>query len=328
MSEADSWIDGLAEGVVLIEGDRVVRINESAARLLGTDRAWAQGKRTIAVLRDHRLERALRFEETVEVRLAGRLVEAAPLPGGLALRDVTEARRAREEADALLATLSHELRTPMTTVRSTLEALEVGELEPQQRRRLLERAIEEADRVVRLLADLTTEVAPPRERSVRLTELLARAQQILATTLGEREVRLSDEVGEVVVWADPDKVLQVLLNLIENAALHGPAGGRVEVVADERPPWVRLAVRDGGEPLGEGSQVLAALLSPRRTPASREHGLGLYVVRSIAEGWGGEAWWREWREGERCGNEFGVLVPGSRDAARQRAEGARQREAE
>ncbi|HEX7002725.1 MAG TPA: ATP-binding protein [Trueperaceae bacterium] len=314
MATPADWIDGLAEGVVLFEGDRVVRINSAAGTMLDADPAWAAGKRLITVLRDHRLERVCLHGDRVEVRLAGRVVEAVPIPGGMALRDLSEARRAREEAEALLATLSHELRTPMTTVRSTLEALEIDDLDPGEKARLLERAVHEADRVVRLLGDLTTEVSPPRERRLPLAEVLARAQQILAPMLEERGVRLEDATGRQIVWADPDKVLQVILNLIENASIHGPEGGGVVVQAEPDNGWVKLMVRDQGEPLPLDSTALTALQQPVRGPRSRENGVGLYVVRSIAEGWGGHAWWRD---ADGHGNEFGVLLPGSREAARQ-----------
>lgn len=316
MTPADSWIDGLAEGVVLVAGERVVRINTAAGRILGAEPEWAKGKRLITVVRDHRLERVWSHGEVAEVTLAERVIEATPLPGGLSLRDATEARRAREDATSLLAVLSHELRTPMTTVRATLDALDFDDLTPAERSRLLERAIGEADRVVRLLGDLTVDVAPPRERSVALSSVVSRAAPILAQTLEERGVRLRQEPGATVVWADPDKLLQVLLNLIENAALHGPADAEVEVGARPSGSWVELFVRDQGEALTDAPPALTGSLERHPDSKSREHGLGLHVVRSIAEGWGGKAWWRARPHGNREGNEFGVLIPGSRDAAR------------
>lgn len=339
MSDPDAWLDGLAEGVVRIEGGRVVRLNRAAGEILGADAERARGLPVIAVLRDHRLERAWLEGGRCELTLRGRRVEAERIDGGLTLRDVTEARTAQEHARELLTVLSHELRTPVTTIRSTLEALGYDDLPAETRARLLARAGNEADRLTRLLSDLTVDVAPPRERSVLLAPLVERACAVLAPVLEARRVEVRRELPRLAVWADPDKVLQVLLNLIENAAIHGPDDAGVDVVAevapeasdgarDGAPPgaadgWVTIRVRDRGEPLPPARlEALFALRARGPSPKARGSGLGLFVVRSIAERWGGEAWGRPWREsgpdGKVAGNEFGVRVPARRDGVAER----------
>ncbi len=312
---AERWWDRLAEGVVLVEGGRVAGLNAAAAKLLGTDPERAVGLPAIAVLRDHRLERLLDRGGREELTLRTRRVEAEAIEGGLALRDVSEARRAQESARELLAVLSHELRTPVTTIRSTLEALGYDDLDEGYRARLLGRAADEAERLVRLLDDLTVDVAPPRERSVALRPLLERAQGLLAERFAEHRVRLRVDVPELAVWADPDKVLQVLLNLLENAAVHGPDDATVELSAQAGDDGVVLRVRDRGEPLP--AELRASLFEPHSrgpTPRARGAGLGLYIVRSIAERAGGRAWADSWRDGTGRvqGNEFGVLLPARR----------------
>jgi signal transduction histidine kinase len=314
----ERWWDRLTEGVVLVEDGRVVALNAAAATLLGTDRERATGLPAIAVLRDHRLERLLDQGGREELTLRTRRVEVEAIDGGLALRDVSEARRAQESARELLAVLSHELRTPVTTIRSTLEALGYDDLDERYRARLLERAAGEAERLVRLLDDLTVDVAPPRERSVALRPLLERARGLLAERFADHRVRLRVEVPDLTVWADPDKVLQVLLNLLENAAVHGPDDATVELSAEVADDGVVLRVRDRGEPLPPG--LSASLFEPHaRGPSARARGagLGLFIVRSIAERAGGRAWARPWRDvaGRPLGNEFGVLLPAPRTQA-------------
>jgi signal transduction histidine kinase len=264
------------------------------------------------------LERIAQHGGRAELTLRGRRVEVVAIEGGLALRDVSEARRAQENARELLAVLSHELRTPVTTIRSTLEALGYDELDEAYRARLLERAGAEAERLVRLLDDLTVDVRPPRERSVALGPLLERARSLLAERFAEHRVRLAATVPDLAVWADPDKVLQVLLNLLENAAVHGPDDATIELSAEAGDDGVVLRVRDRGDPLPP--ELIASLFEPHaRGPASsrvRGTGLGLYIVRSIAERAGGRAWARAWSDGDRRvqGNEFGVLLPARRGA--------------
>lgn len=322
---AEAWWDGLQEGVVLIDEGRVVRINRAAAVLLGTDALRAVGLPAIAVLRDHRLERVATSGGRGEVSLRGRRVEAEALPGGIALRDVTDTRRAQENARELLAVLSHELRTPVTTIRSTLDALGYDELDAEFRGRLLARAVAEAERLIRLLDDLTVDVAPPRERSVALPPLVERARGLLAERFDAHGIRLRADVPELAVWADPDKVLQVFLNLLENAAVHGPDDAVVDLLAepDETTGGVTIRVRDRGAPIEPS--VRAVLFEPHaRGPSSRARGtgLGLYIVRSIAERAGGRAWAEPWRDadGALAGNEFGVALPGRRAPASPRAE--------
>ncbi|MEX2534380.1 MAG: ATP-binding protein [Trueperaceae bacterium] len=320
MAPADAWMDGLAEGVVLVSDGVVTRINAAAGRILGADPPWAAGKRLISVVRDHRLEGVWLHGREVELNVRGTLVQAAPIVGGIALRDVSEAREAREDARRLLAVLSHELRTPMTTVRSTLDALHYDDLPVGERARLLERAVQEADRVVRLLDDLTIDVTPPRERSVSLAAMAERACAILAPTLEAHGLTVRRALGSVMAWADADKVLQVLLNLIENATVHGPCDSRIDITATVRADWALVTVRDDGSPLPPA--MFAKLFQPFAYGSESKGmglGLGLYVVRSIAERWGGRAWGRVWRQeggsGVGEGNEFGVLVPLNRGAS-------------
>lgn len=325
----DDWFDDLAEGVVLIESGRVRLINAAAAELLDFRRELAVGEPLFAVVRDHRIERVWQERKAEELKIRGRRVEVVPLRGGLALRDVEERRKAIDDARELLAVLSHELRTPMTTVRATLEALEYDELPPARRASLLARALAESDRVVRLLDDLTVQVAPPRERSVALRDAAERVVGLLEDTLAARNVRVSVDVEDLLVWVDPDKLVQVLLNLLENAAVHGPADSEAVLAAAADSAvgsWARITVTDEGEPIPE--ERVEALFAPHSRGAAaggkgsggKGTGLGLYIVRTIVEAWRGRAWGRPLvgPGGEGSGNEFGVLVPlgrGTRELA-------------
>lgn len=301
------WLDQIAEGVVLVSEGRVSLVNRAAATLLQVDPENALGKPLIAVARDHRIERAYLEDETVELEARGHRLLVTPIEGGLSLRDVTALRAREDEARDLLAVLSHELRTPVTTIQSTLEAL-AGDLPEAQRTRFLARALQEGERLIRLLGDLTTEVSPPRARTVWIHDAIDRAESLLAVIAAERQVEIRRSGPRLAVWMDPDKLLQVLLNLIENAIVHGPSGSEIVVESrmSEARTGVVVAVRDRGEPLD--APALEHLFMLRRrgsAPASAGAGLGLYIVRSIAERSGGRAWGRSWEHG----NEFAVILP-------------------
>ncbi len=297
--------DALGEGIIVVHEGRVLRLNAAAARFLEVEASQVVGLPLIGVLRDHRLEAVFLQRQEAEIETRGRVLWATASGPCLILHDLTETRQAQENARELLAVLSHELRTPATTIRSTLEALRYP-LEDAQRERFLGRAEAETERLVRLLNDLTVDVRPPRLRSLALRDVLARALAIVQDTFFDHKVRLECDVPPLTVLADEDKLLQVFINLLENAAIHGPNEKTIRLQAKVDGGWVRVAVRDEGEPLP--TEAVERLFEPHargRGVKAKGTGLGLYIVRSIAQRWGGEAWGRPLA----AGNEFGFSVP-------------------
>jgi len=303
-----SWFDALAEGVVLHDGRVVTSLNRGAAELLDVEAERALGRPLIGVLRDHRLEALTREPGSeLEVELRSRPVVARSVPGALLMRDVSDVRASQRDARELLAVLSHELRTPATAVVAVLDAL-AGDLPDDRRERFLARAREEAARLTRLLSDLTVDVRPPRLRTLELDPLAERAAALTQHVREGRGVTLGLEPTGLSVRADEDKLLQALVNLLENAAVHGPAGGSVALVAWPSGGMAAVEVRDEGQPLAEGDYD--RLFEPRAQggPKAKGTGLGLYIVRSVVASWGGQAWGGRRGDGRR-GNAFGFSVP-------------------
>jgi signal transduction histidine kinase len=214
----------------------------------------------------------------------------------------------REE---LVANVSHELRTPLTSTIGFLRTLERPDVEfaEEQRARFLSTARTEAERLAGLvdgLLDLTRlqrGIFPLNPRCVEVDALVAQATLGLSLPEG-REFR-ADVPAALLALADPDRLVQVLSNLLSNAAKHG--GGSVVVTGAQGNGEVRLEVSDDGP--GVPAERVADLFVPfaRWGGASDSTGLGLAISRGIVEAHGGSLEYRPAETGN--GHAFVVTLP-------------------
>jgi len=215
------------------------------------------------------------------------------------LQDITRLRRFDELKDDLVATVAHEFRTPLTSLRMAIHLLAeqtVGPLDEKQLD-LVAAAREECERLQGIVDDL---LDLARIRSGRLelhprevsTELLLQQARQAARDAGEQRqipIEIDIEPGAEVVMADPDRIDLALTNLLTNAVRHGPQGRPVVVRAARGDGGVRIEVRDEGPGIAPEYQ-------PRlfekfyRVPGSAPGGagLGLSIVRDVVEAHGGK----------------------------------------
>jgi two-component system, OmpR family, phosphate regulon sensor histidine kinase PhoR len=299
----DALLDSLSEAVVWLEDGVVRGLNRAAEELFVIPAERAVGRTPIEIVRNFRLEQVALSGGEIELELAGRILRARGVPGGLILEDVTQQKKRESELREVVAVLSHEFRTPVAAVKSLLEALA---LEPpqEQRQRFVELSLQEVERLVRLVEDLTVGFRPQAERTFPLLEAFERVERLTSEEFARRGVTLEADVSGKIVRCDPDKLVQVLLNLLENAARHGPNPGLVRVSSSLEHGYVRVTVRDQGQPLADYNGIFEA---HRRGAQSRGSGMGLYVVRSIVSAWGGRVAGQF--NAETRGNEFSFTVP-------------------
>lgn len=293
------------EGIIKIVDGKVVALNARAAQLLNISQQQTSTLPLITVVRNHKIEEVYLTGKSQEVSSQGKLLQVSPCDIGLSIIDISELRKVQDDTSELLAVLSHEFRTPVTAIRSTIEAL-YYDLPLEKKETILNRATTEVERLTRLLNDLTVDVKPPNLRRLSLKEHIARAEGLLNQKLRENNITFKSETEDFYVIADSDKLLQILLNLIENAIVHGPKDATITLKATVQNNVLHIVVEDEGEPLN--SATIEQLFEPHSRGSSNKAkgtGLGLYIVRNIAKTWDGEAW----GQALETGNCFGFSVP-------------------
>jgi signal transduction histidine kinase len=295
-------LDAFRDALIAFDaGLRVIELNRAAEKLFLVARDRAINRLLIEVVRDHRLERLALEAGELELDLSGKLLMVRGLPGMLIFEDVTAVKAREHGLREVMAILSHEFRTPVTAVKGLLEALQ---MDPpfETQKRFLELSLLEVERLVRLSEDLTVGFRPQAQRSFPLQDAVNRVLRLLEDERQKRQVDVLVDGAELVVHCDPDKLVQVLLNLLENALRHGPNPGEVRLQASLENQLVRVTVQDAGLELATYDHIFEA---HKRGPDSNGSGMGLYVVRSIVSAWQGETWGRF----AETGNEFGFTVP-------------------
>ncbi len=243
----------------------------------------------------------------VTVRFAGgRFDERAPRVGIPELDRLADAFNQMAESLAgverrrteLLGDLSHELRTPLTVLGGYLEGLSDASIAPEPF--LFERLGREVNRLRRLVADLgelsrvEAGSLPLECSAVKLHALVTEVVQKFGDQIPEDGPFLNNQIPETApaVWADPDRIVQVLNNLIGNAVRHTPPGHQITVYCTDREDRLQIAVRDTGS--GIAADHLPHVFErfwradPSRSRASGGSGIGLTIVKRIVELHGGE----------------------------------------
>jgi signal transduction histidine kinase len=234
--------------------------------------------------------------------------EAVPILNGegeatgmvLVLKDVTQLRQQEEIKRSVVRTVSHQLNTPLTSIRMAIHLLlaeKVGGLNEKQVELLLS-AREDSDRLHEILSGLL-DISRLESGRVRMEFQALAPSAVIADGIEpfrreaqDRGVSLLAEVAADLppVWVDTTRIGNVFGNLLSNALKHTSAGGRIHITAEANDAWVRFIVSDTGE--GIPKAFLTRIFEPFfRVPGQKEvslgAGLGLAIVKEIVEAHGG-----------------------------------------
>jgi len=309
--EMSALIDTMAEGVVALTDDaRVLRVNRAARALLGLPADIPVYAPVGTLVRQQELrelleESVVRPVQSQEIQVGDRVLLAASrrlaLGGAVTtFLDITETRRLEQVRRDFVANASHELKTPLTSIRGFAETLLEGEPPPNLKAQFLASIRDNTLRLQRLVEDLldlsrleSGGWSAARER-VSVGDVAHEAWRMFEEAAAAREVAFAVE-GDATVVADPQGLVQIFRNLMENALRHTDEGGHLHVTVS-RPAagLAEIAFSDDGE--GIPSRALPRIFERfYRADSSRARdiggtGLGLAIVRHLVGAMGGEVW--------------------------------------
>ncbi len=314
--EHDLW-DALPDGVLIADGTgTVLLVNATAQRMLGNQARPGADLATALTLQDQDAgdwftqvcpynglstrsgvpEQSWLLPDGTEVLVTTRLERAAR--GGpiervsLVLRSGRGRARLDRERSDLVATVAHELRSPLTGVKGFVTTLlsKWDRLNDDQKKLMLTTVANDAERLSRLITELLdvaridTGRLPLYPRPLDVVPILERVVDSVRTGTS-RTVTLTVPEGGARVFVDPDKFVQVMTNLVENAVRHGE--GTVTVTAELRSSSVRLTVDDQG--VGIPEALRARVFTKFWKHGTRGgSGLGMYIVNGLVRIHGGE----------------------------------------
>jgi two-component system phosphate regulon sensor histidine kinase PhoR len=316
-SQLSAVLNQMTDGVLIVDdAGRVQLLNPAAERLFQVPKKNALDRSVVEVLRYHQLVDLWRKAQKGERQST--MLEIGPqhlflqmvaiplkisLPGNtlLLIQDLTQLRRLETVRRDFISNVSHELRTPLASLKALAETLQEGALEdPPAARRFILRMETEIDNLTQLVNELLelsrieSGKVPLSFQRLQPCELLRPAYERMALQ-AERaglEFILDCQPELPQVFADPDRISQVLINLIHNAIKFTPPGGKIVVSAYKDVEQIVFFVRDTGVGIAKKdlSRIFERFYKADRARSGGGTGLGLSIARHMIESHGGYIW--------------------------------------
>ncbi|MDX2243119.1 MAG: ATP-binding protein [Leptolyngbyaceae cyanobacterium bins.302] len=201
-----------------------------------------------------------------------------------------------EERRAFLAKVSHELRTPVSNVQVTVEALENGAIEePELRDRFFQTVKHETKRLSGLIHDLLdlgrleAGVTQLDTQTISLKNLLSRAVGVMELRMQAKALEPQLKVTDVQFKSDPERLLQAILNLLDNAIKHSKPTSKIFILGYRNKRSVIIQIRDQGAGISQGDlpRIFEQFYTTSSSGKESGTGLGLAIAKRIVETLGG-----------------------------------------
>jgi two-component system phosphate regulon sensor histidine kinase PhoR len=315
-SKLSAVLDTMADGVVVADADGdVTLLNTAAERLLGLSGRDVVGGRLAGVVWDHELMKLVREATELDEQQDGEVVLAASrrtvnavatpiIQGGaegvlLTLHDLTRRRRIDTTRREFVSNVSHELRSPLASVKAMVETLQAGARDDAEKANdFLERINDEVDRMTALVTELL-ELSRLESGRVEMNVEPFNLEPIVLGVIDRLQmqadaggVELACDIppGLSSVLGEKAKVAQVLVNLVDNALRFTPDGGDVNIAAKKAGDVVEVTVADSGPgiPPEHLPHLFERFYKVDRSRREGGTGLGLAIVRHIVQAHGGK----------------------------------------
>lgn len=215
------------------------------------------------------------------------------------LRDISRRKRIDLAKSEVISAVAHELRSPLTSVKgftSTL-LLRWDRFDDDAKKRLLATINDDTDRVTRLIGELLDVSRleagrlPLMKRMVNISNIAARVVERMRSRAERHQIAYDFPTSFPEIYADSDKIEQVLTNLVENA-LKYTEGGRIEVLGTLEDSMVSIAVSDEGKGIATENrfQVFSKFFRDGAQAGNPGTGLGLFISKGLVEAHGGRIW--------------------------------------
>jgi two-component system phosphate regulon sensor histidine kinase PhoR len=334
----EAILNGMREGVMVLDARGRVQTMNRAMGAIVPSFSQGVGRRPLEIILSPELQSAcdkvlaggaeyvnrplnlqitLERERIYDVNIV-KLQDVQRLEGAiLVLYDISELKRLEKVRQDFVANVSHELRTPLTSIKGYAETLLSEEKDSTNgRKSFLEIILKNANHMVRIvddllqLARLESHNKPISIATVNASLVLRTAWDACAPFAESKRVRLVSHLPSAGAWveADADQILQVFINLMDNAVKYSPEGGEVTVGGQVRDGRMEFSVTDDGPGIPKADQLRIFerfyRVEKHRTIQSGSSGLGLAICRHIIKNHHGRIWVESPPVGKNNGASF------------------------
>ena len=319
-NEHEAILDSMVEGVIAVDTDeRIISLNDATGRMFAIDPDAARGKTLQEAIRNSELQEftrtALKEDEPAQkdILVRGERERALQANGAklsnaegvrigavIVLNDITKIRRLEQVRRDFVENVSHELKTPITSIKGFIETLRDGGVAEDKRRHFLGIVARQSDRLNAIVEDLlllarterASEAGGPPMELTRVCDVLRDAVEDCTLIATEKNITIDVSCDqELASLLSPHLVEQAVANLIDNAVKYSEAGRSVDVAAEKDDGDLVIRVADQG--FGIERDKLPRLferffrVDKARSRTLGGTGLGLAIVKHIAEAHGG-----------------------------------------
>ncbi len=333
-SRVGAVLSVMTDGVIIVDSDnRVQSINPAAVDIFELDLEKTQGKSLFELVRHHKLAEILdRSRETSEsqsatLEVGGKRLyiqaTATPLgsaqPGNMLVlfQNLTRLRRLETIRQDFISNISHELRTPLASLKALTETLNDTALEdPPAARHFLQQMDTEIDALTQLVEEL---LELSRIESGRVPLKLEPVSPFTLIEQAVQRLKMQAERAQLKIFiecppdlppfpADPNRLEQVIVNLLHNAIKFTSVGGEVHIAAQQTKTSILFSVQDNGQGIASADlpRIFERFYKTDRARSGGGTGLGLAISRRLVEAHGGTIW-AESLEGK--GSTFYFSIP-------------------